>query len=66
MFLYLLYVVVIILGNTLLTFDEVQPIPAETDTTFNLEPVTDNITHVVVAPIIITVSTDSIIQVSVL
>ena len=51
------------LCNTLSTSDKVQPIPADFGTTINPTPVTDNVTDVVVALIISTVSTDSNIEV---
>ena len=49
----------IILGNTLLPNDRGQAIPADCGTTIKPTPVTDNVTDVVVAPIITTVSSDS-------
>ena len=45
------------------TSDKVQPIPADFGTTINPTPVTDNVTDVVVALIISTLSTYSNIEV---
>ena len=53
----------IILSITLLPNDRTHAIPAEIDTTIKATPVTDNVTGVVVEPIITTVWTDSNIDV---
>ena len=63
-FLYLLFLFMINLCITLLP--RAHAIPAEIGTTIKPTPVTDNVTGVVVEPIITTVWTDSNIEVSVL
>ena len=65
-FLYLLDFFMIILCITLLPSDRAHAIAAEIGTTIKPTPVTDNVTCVVVEPIITTVWTDSNIEVSVL
>ena len=52
------------LCKTLLPKDKVHAIPAEIGTIINPTPITDNVTDVVVAPIITIVSTESKIDVS--
>ena len=56
----------VILCITLLPYDRAQANPAEIGTTIKPIPVTDNVTDVVVEPIVTTVSTDSNNEVSVL
>ena len=54
-----------ILCITMLPKAKVQPIPAESGTTFKPSPVTENVAVFLVAPMITIVSTDSNIEVSV-
>ena len=54
----------IILSNTLLHNDRTHDTPVDIGTTIKPTPVTDNLTDVVIAQIITTVSTDSNINVS--
>ena len=56
----------IILCIILLPNDRAHAIPTEIGTTIKPKPVTDNVTCVVVEPILTTVWTDSFIEVSVL